>query len=259
MAGHGELILLVDDEDHLLVTLRDFFTFNGYSVEVARSAEEALKKLKKIAPDLIILDISMPGMGGLGFLRETMGEGKKLACPVLVLTARANMREFFGAIDVAGFVAKPCAKSELLGRVEAVLESKKPAPAPQEKKSALHVLLGEDDTNMADVIRRTFERSGHRVTIADAGPRVLDAALADRPDVVVVCEVLTRMNGEAVASLLRSMPSTSGIPIVLYNTDESTLGGTDRAAKTAIVDRHLVTCDSMDILGAVQDLLPTAG
>ena len=62
-----EHILLVDDEKHLLVSLRDYLTFEHFTVTTAQSGEEALEVLERITPDLIVLDISMPGMGGMGF------------------------------------------------------------------------------------------------------------------------------------------------------------------------------------------------
>ena len=247
----GQLILLVDDETHLLITLRDALTFSGYRVEMARSAEEALRKLKRIKPDLIILDISMPGMGGLGFLREAMNEDSVVKAPVLVLTARANLRDFFGNVDVAGFVSKPCSKQELLDKVQSILGQAEVREA-QPRSETLKILLGEDDAAMASVIRRTFERHGHEVTVVDSGPRVLDSAVAVQPDVVVMAEVLTRMNGSAVASLLRSMPRTRELPVVLYTPERGSFAvRQDTNSALQDVDERVATTDSMHILAAV--------
>jgi DNA-binding response OmpR family regulator len=86
--GPKKYILVVDDDEHLLQTLVDFLAFKGFETAGARSGEEALIKLSERKPDLVILDISMPGMGGVGFLRRiTDAEGRR-QCPVLVLTAR---------------------------------------------------------------------------------------------------------------------------------------------------------------------------
>ena len=104
MDNTKKTILLIDDDTSLLVTLSDFLRFEGYDVTTADSGEQGLKRLKTLEPDLIILDMSMPGMGGIGFLKEISVVGKPKH-PVLVLTARANMAEFFADIDVDGRIA----------------------------------------------------------------------------------------------------------------------------------------------------------
>ena len=107
-------LLLIDDDTSLLVTLRDFLEFEGYDVVTADSGEKGLEMLGTMKPDLIVLDMSMPGMSGVGFLKAISSADGKPAHPVLVLTARANMAEFFANVDVDGFVAKPCDPSDLL-------------------------------------------------------------------------------------------------------------------------------------------------
>jgi DNA-binding response OmpR family regulator len=146
-AGKGKTILLVEDEEHLCVTVSDFLTFKGYAVEVARSGEEALERLESLTPDLIILDISMPGIGGMGFLQR-MSRGSGESPPVLILTARANLQSFFDGLDVAGFVSKPCEKGLLLKQIQRILGDDAPARESAAAGKEVHVLLGED----ADVV-----------------------------------------------------------------------------------------------------------
>jgi len=107
-------ILLIDDDTSLLVTLRDFLLFEGYEVATADSGEQGLKRLETFLPDLIVLDMSMPGMGGIGFLQRITRSDGAPRYPVLVLTARASMAEFFANVSVDGFIAKPCDPEDLL-------------------------------------------------------------------------------------------------------------------------------------------------
>jgi len=81
-------ILLIDDDKHLLKTLSDFLRFENFDVEQAHDGEEAFHALDTFDPDLIVLDISMPGMGGLNFLRHVSAKDANPSYPVLVLTAR---------------------------------------------------------------------------------------------------------------------------------------------------------------------------
>ncbi len=126
-------IQLVDDDEHLLVTLGDFLASEGFEVTKARSGEQALEQLKKISPDLIVLDISMPGMGGIGFLKQITAASGETRYPVLVLTARSAMKDFFDTVDVDGFAPKPCDEAELLGKIREILGRRRAQPAPESR------------------------------------------------------------------------------------------------------------------------------
>jgi CheY-like chemotaxis protein len=217
-------ILLVDDDTSLLTTLSDFLGFEGYEVVTADSGEQGLKRLAKMVPDLIILDMSMPGMGGVGFLKEISSETGKPKYPVLVLTARANMAEFFSDVDVDGFVAKPCEPNDLLMEVARILFLRsgtaggEAAPAPVQKKK---VLIGEDDGGISQRLANAFAGAGWVVNAASKGPEVMERAIVERPDVIVIKLVMAGMNGDAVAQMLSEMPNTKGIPVVLYDDSDA--------------------------------------
>ncbi|NQU41299.1 MAG: response regulator [Lentisphaerae bacterium] len=254
MPTDGQTILLVDDEEHLRVTLRDFLAFSGYTVLLARSGEQALKVLETQTPDLIILDISMPGMGGMGFLQRVAHTEIKVP-PILVLTARTNLQQFFDGLDVAGFISKPCKKDVLIAEVRRILHTSNPVEPKASKMTKVRVLLGEDDPEMSGVIERAFTRHGHSVTVADTGPAVLDSAPQEMPDVVVIKQYLTRLNGKAVATLLRAMPSTRSIPIVLYHMIGIGDPVSDIAVDTTHINDFIEAHDSTDILDAVERVM----
>jgi DNA-binding response OmpR family regulator len=208
-------ILLVDDEEHLLITVQDFLAHHGYAVTVARRAEDALQRLRSLTPDLVILDISMPGLGGIGFLRAVIPDGMKPPWPILVLTARANMQGFFQDIPIDGFVTKPCRKEDLLERIrEILMRTRRPA---QQGAPGNRVLLGEDDPHAARSLVPALEDAGLQVTVCDTGPAVIEEALRMQPAAIVIRRVLTRMNGESVAALLSAMEKTRDIPVVLFD------------------------------------------
>ena len=123
MKDNKHLILAVDDDTDLLATLGDFLRFEGYEVEAVPSAEDGIARLAEIVPDLIILDISMPGMGGIGFLNEKAQMERVAKVPVMVFTALSNMEKFFKDVEVAGFVAKPCDPSALLKEIGRILDA----------------------------------------------------------------------------------------------------------------------------------------
>ncbi len=252
---HPSTILLVDDEKHLLTSLKDYLSFEHFTVLTARSGEEALKILEQTEPDLIILDISMPGMGGVGFLRRISNEQGVPRYPVLVLTARSAMREFFESVEVDGFLEKPCEESELLVKIRRILARRTGRPDAAEP-GGQKILLAEDDAAVANRLTEAFTRAGYRVEVARSGPEALEKATTSKPHVIVLKEVLPRLNGGATASLLDVMPSLSMIPVILY--DETRAGmpeGDGRRDDVKCIRRRLTTSDSEALLKAIRAVL----
>lgn len=253
-------ILLVDDDTSLLVTLSDFLRFEGYEVVTADSGEQGLRKLARMpAPDLIILDMSMPGMGGVGFLKEISNAEGKPRHPVLVLTARANMAEFFANMEVDGFVAKPCDPSDLLMEVGRIIflrrgadEEERAAGARVEKRK---ILIGEDDRSVNETLVSVFASEGYVVNSVLSGPEVLEKAIVERPDVIVVKLMLANMNGDALAQVLKEMPNTRSIPIVLYDDSDAQIPETKFTESGTGIKRFVRSNQAIALLNAVKAVL----
>ncbi len=217
-------LLLVDDNKHLVITLSDFLTYEGFEVVAAKSGEEALRKLEKLTPDLIILDISMPGIGGIGFLNKLRKESEEPPPPILVFTARSAMEEFFDTLDVAGFVAKPCSEKDLLDRINEVLAAhprKKEEGVLVEEVELPQILLGENDVEVVKRLTGDLKRAGYEVHVAETGAEILETAAVMKPAAIIMKDILPGMNGRVVAPLVRAMPSTKNTPIILYDETRS--------------------------------------
>lgn len=252
-------ILLIDDDTSLLVTLSDFLSFEGYDVTTADSGEMGLKKLKRMTPDLIILDMSMPGMGGVGFLKEISDDNGKPRWPVLVLTARANMAEFFANVDVDGFVAKPCDPEDLLmevGRIIFLTSGSTESSSGTKKPERRKVLLAEDDETVRSALVASLTGADFVVSTVVNGPSVLEKAIVERPDVIILKRVLSNMNGDAVAGILQQMPNTRDVPVILYDDDSG--DGADEIGfsnTNSGVDRFVSGNSAELLLSAVEKLL----
>jgi len=113
-------ILLVDDEPQIRRVMRTTLIDHGYEVSEARTGEEALEKVREDRFDLILLDVNMPGMGGIEACRA-LRSGSDAA--ILMLTIRNIERDKVGALDAGAddYVTKPFSTPELLARIRAAL------------------------------------------------------------------------------------------------------------------------------------------
>lgn len=214
-------IVLIDDDTSLLVTLSDFLRFEGYDVTTAESGERGLEVLRSLTPDLIILDMSMPGMGGVGFLERITSADGKPQHPVLVLTARANMAEFFAHTQVDGFVAKPCDPGDLLMEVGRIifLRSGETTRVVGDLLPPSRILLGAATQAEGAAMHAELTDAGYDVEIVYKGGDILEAAIIGKPDIVVLRLELPDMSGDAVVRLLAQMPNTRMLPVIIYGID----------------------------------------
>jgi two-component system KDP operon response regulator KdpE len=129
-------ILIVDDEPQLRRVMSTTLVASGYTVEQARTGEEALNKLREHRPDLVLLDLNMPGMGGLETCREI-----RWACDaaIIILSVRNTEKDKVQALDAGAddYVSKPFSTPELLARIRAALRR---LPASPDSGSQVLVL-----------------------------------------------------------------------------------------------------------------------
>jgi two-component system response regulator MprA len=114
-------ILVVDDERAVRDSLRRALELEGYEIDLAADGREALARLEQSQPDILILDVLMPGVDGLEVCRRLRRAGNRL--PVLMLTARDAVENRVAGLDAGAddYVTKPFALEELLARVRALL------------------------------------------------------------------------------------------------------------------------------------------
>ena len=113
-------ILVVDDEPGFVEMVSEFLSNRKYEVLTAANGEEALQVIKQIPPDLIVLDIAMPKMGGVAFYdRVSLPDGQPMY-PTLVCTANSDMEDLFSSLRVDGFITKPFKMEQLLTMIEQI-------------------------------------------------------------------------------------------------------------------------------------------
>ena len=124
-------ILVVDDEPHLVRAVRMYLELQGFTVFGAQSGEEALEVIRDRLPDLVVLDVMLPGLNGF----ETLQEMRRVSSvPVIVLTSLAHEDQRVQGLTLGAddYLAKPFSQKELVARVQALLRrAEQPAHVPK--------------------------------------------------------------------------------------------------------------------------------
>lgn len=183
----GERILVVDDELQIRRALRTALTGHGYQVEVAEDGEGALTRIAAWAPDVVMLDLVMPGIDGFEVLRQTRAWS---SVPIVVLSARGQEPDKVAALDLGAddYLTKPFGIAELLARVRAVLRR---AGRPAEP------LLAAGDVTV-DLARRVVTKGTAEVHLTPTEYDLLRTLAADADRVLTHRQLQVRVWGDYV-------------------------------------------------------------
>jgi DNA-binding response OmpR family regulator len=185
-------ILLVEDDELLGSAVRSGLEAAGYTVDWLRDGRLAANALRDDEPDLLVLDLGLPGKDGLQVLRELRARGSDL--PVLVLTARDTVDDRVGGLDAGAddYLVKPFDLDELTARLRAIARRRSGRAAP----------LIEHHGLIFDPAARTVTLDGEPVALAARAIAVLEALL-ERPGIPLSRERLEHILygwGEGVES-----------------------------------------------------------
>ncbi len=191
-------VLVVEDNADLAFGLRNNLEIEGYEVLVVEDGTQGLARARDAAPDLIILDLMLPGLDGYRVLRALRDEGRRM--PILILTARGEEADKVRGLRLGAddYVTKPFGVLELLARVEALLRRSAPpgdGAGPPEHFGPVEVIPAS----------RTVLRNGQPVPLTPKEFDLLVALLRRDGAVVTRMELLTEVWGYSAAVLSRTV------------------------------------------------------
>jgi two-component system alkaline phosphatase synthesis response regulator PhoP len=125
-----EKILVVDDEEDILELVRYNLSREGYRVTGTLTGEDALRKVRSDAFDLIILDLMLPGMDGLAFTKTLKNDSRLRSIPIIMLTAKGEESDIVAGLELGAddYITKPFSPKIMIARVRAVLRRHKEEP-----------------------------------------------------------------------------------------------------------------------------------
>ena len=190
-------ILVVDDEPRIVQLVRDYLEHGGFTVLTASDGPAALRTARTGRPDLVVLDLSLPGLDGLDVARSLRRERE---VPIIMLTARTEESDKLVGLELGAddYLTKPFSPKELVARVRAVLRRAEGAASPSD------VIRVGSDVEL-DVPRMEARFAGRRVDLTKSEFQIVSAMARQPGRVFTRSQLLDAVRGVAVESYERAI------------------------------------------------------
>ncbi len=237
-------VLCIDDDSDSRDLLNRILSRAGFKVIGAPTGEIGLELARELKPDLVTLDVVMPGIDGWSVLSTFKSDPELSAIPVIMLTMTEEQEMGF-MLGAADYLTKPVERERL---VEILLKYK-----PQEKKG--QVLMVEDDEAARDVMGRMLEKEGWQVMEAENGRIGLDRLEEYKPDLILLDIMMPEMDGFSFVEILRQDERHKGIPVVVVTAKELTKDDLSRLNNNVNKILQKGSYNKEELLSIVQSLV----
>jgi CheY-like chemotaxis protein len=244
--GEAGTLLVIDDDPEARNLMRRFFSKEGYRVEEAADGESGLARARELGPDVITLDVMMPGMDGWAVLSALKADPELADIPVVMLSI-VDERNLGFALGASEYMTKPIDRE----RLAAVLRKY------ASRDRARRVLLVEDDGATRAMLRRVLEREAWEVEEAENGRVALERMAVAEPALILLDLMMPEMDGFEFLEALRERRAGPAIPIVVLTAKDLTEeerrrlnGGVERIVQKAHYTRDALLAEVRQLVSA---------
>jgi signal transduction histidine kinase/CheY-like chemotaxis protein len=201
----GKTVLLIDDDPHIHKDVETALSETDFEVVHALNGEKGIALAKSTKPDVIILDILMPGMDGWSVLSALKSDQNLASIPVIILTivSESDLGYALGAID---YLRKPYDTKLLVQKITNVI---------QKQNKIGKVLVVDDDPNARFLMSQAASKAGFDVTSVDNGEQAIDLLAKDTPSVILLDLMMPGMDGFDVINVLQQNDQWRKIPVIV--------------------------------------------
>jgi len=237
-------VLIIDDDPAMRDGLSRMLTQEGFWAAVASDGKEGLHLARTLHPDVITLDIMMPGLDGWQVLAQFKDDPELRDIPVVLLSMMEDRARGF-ALGAAEYLCKPISRErllEVLGRL-GVKPSEKP------------LLLVEDNPLTLDALTRILESEGWEVRTARDGFQAMEHLQLEHPSLVVLDLMMPGMDGFQLVAEMQQQPTLREIPVLVLTAKSLTKEDLDRLTGAPVQQvLRKGTCSKEDLLSAVRTI-----
>jgi two-component system cell cycle response regulator len=214
---NGYKILVIEDNPLNLKLVRDLIRIHHYEVLDADNAETGVELARLHQPDLILMDIELPGISGLEATRLIRQDSELSGIPVLALSANA-MEEDKAKALAAGcddYITKPIGIKSFPKTIHRYLPKPAGSKRPTETTRGHRILIVDDDALNIKLLAAQLTTKGYRIATAADGRTALDRVATDPPDLILLDIMMPGIDGYEVTKRLKANAETRDIPIIL--------------------------------------------
>jgi PAS domain S-box-containing protein len=204
-------VLVIDDDPAVRNIMLRMLAKEGYMVETAANGAAGLQAARELRPDVITLDVLMPGMDGWEVLSALKDDADLAEIPVVMLTV-ADERSMGFALGASEYMTKPVNRRRLMSIIKKY----------KSEHAASPVLLVEDDEDTRSLVRRALEKEGWTVIEAENGRVAMDRLAEARPALVLLDLMMPEMDGFEFLEAVRAQKETASIPVVVITAKQLT-------------------------------------
>jgi CheY-like chemotaxis protein len=206
------VVLAIDDDPNALDLIQRGLGKEGFSVHVAPNGEEGVRLARELKPDVITLDVLMPGMDGWAVLKALKDDPVTEHIPVIMLSM-VDDKDMGYALGASDYLPKPFDRDRLVSLLSKY----------RSHGSGNPVLVVEDDPSTREMVRRTLEGEGWTVAEAENGRVALERVAAHVPDLILLDLMMPEMDGFEFVVQLRQHEAWRRIPVIVVTAKDLTI------------------------------------
>jgi DNA-binding response OmpR family regulator len=244
-------ILIVEDQEDIRDIIRFYLESEGYDVIQTDRGEDVIRMMESEKPDLITLDVMLPGIDGFELLRiikcDPRPEISEIPVIIVSVLARDTNKYQHGFAD---FISKPFEKYELIDAVKRVL-----AEVEKDKELSKRILVVDDEEDIVNIITFYLKNLGYESITASNGEEAIAKAKQEKPDLIILDVQMPKLNGFEVIKILKQDENLWSIPIIILTgthiSEEDRKHGLKLGASKYITKPF----DSMALVNDIKELL----
>jgi len=217
----SRLVLLVDDDEDLLRSLSGALRARGYEVAVALDAVAAMRAAVSLKPDMIVLDVGLPGGEGSVVMKRMQALPQLAGVPVVMMSGRDPERYRDAALQAgaSAYLVKPVEVDVLVAALRRAMGEDEATGAVGETgaHAGKLVLLVDDDNDLLVALAAPLRRQGFDVAVATDAVTAVSSAVKQPPDLVIMDIGLPGGDGMMVMQRLHSLPRLASVPVIVLS------------------------------------------
>lgn len=210
--SNNHSVLVIDDDENVREMLKRYIEESGYNVLLADNGEEGIELARRFQPELITLDIMMPGMDGIAVLSKLKSDEELQDIPVVIVSITEDKSLGF-SLGASEYITKPINRDHFRKIVSKYVSN---------TSKAINVLIVEDDKDTQTLMKQLIQKENQQPLLASNGLEALEIMKSKTPDIILLDLMMPEMNGFEFVAEIKQNKDWDYIPIIIITAKDIT-------------------------------------